>query len=124
MEQEMNLQLMGDPTFYAEFDRNGLLQVDARSRAFYYQTLRWMGVINADGIAARENLPALPDGLGQKYFIPMNMRELGAPQPVQPPSGGGALPAEETAATDAFAMMELTERVEALEQHRNGSTAK
>lgn len=78
-EQQMLLDLFIDDGFYPEFDRNGLLQVDARSRAFYYQTLRWLGVLNADTIAAKENLPIPPEGVGADYYVPMNMQRLGGP---------------------------------------------
>lgn len=76
-EQQMLLDLF-DPTdeAYPEFERNALMQVDARSRALFYQTMRWLGVYNADDIARLEGHNALPRGIGQTHFVPMNMTPL------------------------------------------------
>lgn len=104
--------------FYAEFDRNALLQVDARSRAFYYQTLRWLGVVNASYIASRENLPVPAEG-GDDYYVPMNMQQVGA-APITRAAPAGPGPSGEEESALSWQLYELSERIEALEQ-RNGN---
>ncbi len=63
-EQQMELDLF-DPSdeAYPAFERNALMQVDAKSRAAFYQVMRWIGVMDGDQIAQREDLDPLPDGL-------------------------------------------------------------
>lgn len=121
IEQQLWLDLFeDDDEHFPEFERNALMQIDAKSRAVFYNTMRWLGVMNGDDIASRENLNPLPDGKGQIYMVPMNMRELGGDEPLGPspaPSDIGAMDPD-------FTLMELTDRVEALEAatNHNGST--
>lgn len=62
---------------YAKYQVNGLLRGDSQARAEFYRTLRELGVFNADDIAALEDMPPLPNGLGQVYLQPMNFAPLG-----------------------------------------------
>lgn len=129
-EQQMQLDLF-DPRddAFPEFERNALMQVDAKSRAAFYQVMRWMGVMNADDIAKRENLNPLPDGLGQIRFVPMNMTPLGQARSLSPGErrqAHAALLASGISADSADAMtqaylFDMSDRLEALEANGNGS---
>lgn len=138
-EQQMLLDLLDperamDDDVFPEFDRNGLMQADMRARAFFYQTMRSIGVFNADDIAARENINELPDELGKRYFVPANWMEL-IPDQAAVPLSGPRLVSEPAAADQSVALevQDLNDRVEQLEyaaaqplevpthSHRNGS---
>jgi hypothetical protein len=45
------------------------------------------GIYSIDEVRASEDLPPLPDKLGEAYRVPMNLAEVGVePEPVQPPA--------------------------------------
>ncbi len=73
--------------YKVEFLVDGLLRGDGLSRAQKLQIERQNGVINADEWREIENRNPLPDGKGQEYITPLNMKEVGAePQEEQPQS--------------------------------------
>lgn len=59
---------------FVKFNVDGLLRGDQKSRYDAYAVSRQWGWMNADEIRALEDLPPLPDGLGQKYLIPTTHR--------------------------------------------------
>lgn len=63
---------------YAKYKVEGLLRGDSQSRAQFYNTMRTIGVMNADEIRDLEDMPPLPDSKGQAYLTPLNMAEAGA----------------------------------------------
>lgn len=80
MEQEMNQKLFRENEridHYVKFNTNGLLRGDQKSRGDYYQTLWNIGAISIDEIRGFEDMNKLPNGQGEKHFIPLNYTELG-----------------------------------------------
>lgn len=71
--------------FY-EFLVDALLRGDIEARYRAYKTGREMGVLSADDIREKENMNKLPDGIGEKYYIPMNWSEMGIEPVVEEPS--------------------------------------
>lgn len=60
-------------THVVEFLRNALVRADLAARGnFYHQGLQ-DGWFNRDEVRAMENMNPMPDGIGQKYYIPLNM---------------------------------------------------
>jgi HK97 family phage portal protein len=65
-----------------EFLRQALVRTDLATRATYYrQALGGMPWMMIDEVRGMENLNPLPDGLGKKYYVPLNV--------VQGDPGGG-----------------------------------
>ena len=58
--------------FFIEFNVDGLLRGDAKSRAEALDIQMRNGVINADEWRALENMNPQPDGLGKIYYVPLN----------------------------------------------------
>ncbi len=136
-EQQMLMDLFRpgfDDGFFPEFDRNGIMQVDARTRAFFYQTMVGMGAMMPDEVRSRETMNELPEGVGKRTYIPMNWDQVEAEPTRQPrPALASVPPAEDDSAARAMELNELTTRIEALElaqlnpepvgphSHRNGN---
>jgi hypothetical protein len=59
--------------FFFEFDLNGLLRGDQKSRYEAYAIGRQWGWLCADDVRGMENMNRLPDGQGQIYMVPVNM---------------------------------------------------
>lgn len=59
------------------FDPSVLLRGDIKTRYEAMQLARNMGLKNVDELRAGEELPPLPDGLGQGYIQPVNYAPLG-----------------------------------------------
>lgn len=120
-EMQCWLDLFGDRDVYPEFERNAIMQIDARSRAEYYTKLWGVGAINADYIADRENTPRPPDGQGSRYFVPMNyvpVEDAGAAAA----AGPVPVPLEPAAESLKWDVMDMAGRVDAIEaEMRNGS---
>jgi HK97 family phage portal protein len=66
---------------YAKHMVQGLMRGDSAQRAAFYRTMREIGAMNVDTIRDLEDMPPLPDGLGQSYVQPLNMGELGEGAP-------------------------------------------
>ena len=80
-EQEMNAKLFRENEkrdHYVKFNTNGLLRGDQKSRGDYYQTLWNIGAISIDEIRGFEDMNKLPNGQGEKHFVPLNYTELGS----------------------------------------------
>lgn len=60
-----------------EFNVDALLRGDVKTRFTAYATGRQWGWLNVDEIRGLENMPPLPDGAGQRYLEPQNMKEAG-----------------------------------------------
>lgn len=81
-EQEFTAQLFepdGDRDHFAEFNVDGLLRGDSAARVALYNGLWNMGSINPDEIRAKENLNPVPDGQGKAFYVPLNVKAVGAP---------------------------------------------
>jgi hypothetical protein len=73
-EQAIRRDLIVQPyTYFAEFLVDGLLRGDSltRSQALQYQFQN--GIINEDEWRAIENRNPLPNGMGKRYFVPLNL---------------------------------------------------
>lgn len=71
-EQQINIDLINDDQYFAEFLVDGYLRGDAKARAEAF-AIRWQhGTVNADDWRSAENENPLPDGMGQEYFVPAN----------------------------------------------------
>lgn len=82
-EQQFNKDLLGnDPVYFCEFLIDGLERADAKTRAEVFAIRHQNGTLNADQWRASENENPLPDGAGQKYWMPLNMTEVG-PDPIR-----------------------------------------
>lgn len=62
--------------FYMKINEAGLLRGDNQSRADFYQRMLSNGIYNQDEIRAREDLPPLPDGKGQHYWMSKNFATI------------------------------------------------
>ncbi|MBE9509147.1 MAG: phage portal protein [Chloroflexi bacterium] len=83
IEQQMNLTLLlpGErEELYFEHSLDGLLRGDTETRYKAYRMARQDGWMNGDEIRALENLPPMPDGQGQIYWMPVNMMPAGSVQ--------------------------------------------
>jgi len=63
--------------YFARHTAEGLLRGDIKTRYEAYRTGREWGWLNADDIRELEDMNPLPEGLGEGYLIPLNMREVG-----------------------------------------------
>jgi HK97 family phage portal protein len=76
MQRDLLLQNEWDE-FFIEFLVDGLLRGDSESRYKAYATGRQWGWLSADDIREMENMNPLPEGIGEAYLVPMNMKALG-----------------------------------------------
>lgn len=85
-QDECNLKLLGlSGEYYAEFLVAALLRGDYTSRiAGHTQALQW-GIMSIDEVRDLENLNPLPNGDGEKHYVPLNMTVVGAPPVVVVP---------------------------------------
>jgi HK97 family phage portal protein len=124
IESRITSKLLQSETVYCKFDVKGLLRGDAQARAEFYRAMREIGAVNADDIRALEDLPPLPDGLGQLYLQPANLVPLGTkPQPAPSATRAllerlAALGSEEEPTED---MRELARAL--IDTHLEGATA-
>lgn len=63
---------------YMRFNLDGMLRADIATRYNAYTLGRNGGWLNSDEIRASEDLPPIPDGLGQDYMQPLNYAPLGS----------------------------------------------
>ena len=76
IEAELNRKLFPEDEqgeYMVRFDLDDLHMVDMESRGQYIETMMKWGILNRDEIRQREKYNPIPDGSGQKYFVPMNM---------------------------------------------------
>jgi len=64
-------------THAIEFMRQALIRADMAARGQYYNTAVQAGWMSRDEVRARENDNPMPDGEGEKFFIPLNMKLTG-----------------------------------------------
>jgi HK97 family phage portal protein len=116
-EQECREKLLSEEekrtdTICIEFLRQALIRADVTARGQFYNTALQSGWMNRDEVRARENMNPLPNGEGQKYFIPMNMGETGGDKPAaggkkkppsDPPTPDSASSADDQEGDDAAA---------------------
>ena len=62
--------------YFPKFNLAGQLRGDAASRAEYFKTAINNGWMSADEVRELEDMNNLPDGIGKKYFMPVNMAEV------------------------------------------------
>jgi HK97 family phage portal protein len=77
----------GPSPFYAEFNVDGLLRGDLKTRSDYYVKARQWGWLSVNDIRRKENLPPV-DG-GDVYLSPLNMQPLDSPRPTEGEGEGG-----------------------------------
>jgi hypothetical protein len=63
-----------------KFDLSGRLRGDTSQRYAAYVQGWQTGFLNQDEIRAMEDLPPMPNGLGQTYYGPLNFAPLGTPR--------------------------------------------
>lgn len=63
--------------YFFHFQLEGLLRGNIKDRYAAYAIARNWGFMNVDEIRAKENMNPLPDGKGQRFLEPLNMREAG-----------------------------------------------
>ena len=89
-EQEIKKKLLtNDPDVFSEHLMDALLRGDTltRSQAFEIQTRS--GARNIDEWRAAENMNPLPNGMGKKHFVALNMTtidRIGEPEPAKEPT--------------------------------------
>lgn len=100
IEQEINAQLLIDqPDYFAEFNVDSLLRGDAKGRAEAL-AVRWRhGTLSPDEWRAKEGDNPLPDGLGERYYTPVNYAAIAEeeeePEAAEPMEAGDEEPAGE-----------------------------
>lgn len=82
-EQELRRKLFFGvyKTQYAEFNVDGLLRGDVKSRSDYYIRGRQWGWLSANDIRRLENMEAIEGDGGDAYLTPLNMVDINAPAP-------------------------------------------
>jgi HK97 family phage portal protein len=96
IEQAMALGLFSRPQrrrFNLRFQTIRLIQGDIKTRVEFYSLMRNGGIMNADEIRARENLPRIKGGDGQEYLIngamiPLKYAKENRPKNSLPQKGG------------------------------------
>jgi HK97 family phage portal protein len=78
IEQDVNAQLI-DPRdqgdYFSEFQVEGLLRGDSKSRGEFYKTMFFIGAYSINDILAKENMPLLPDDQDVRV-VPVNMQTI------------------------------------------------
>lgn len=92
----------------AMFNRDSILSTDLQTRMQIYQIKRNIGFENVDELRAREDLPPLPDGIGQENLPQELMVSLGARAGAIPKSLLKAIVLEMDIATDRLIKLEKT----------------
>ena len=77
------------PDQYFEHLTDALVRGDLKSRMEAYWQQRQMGVVSANELRRRENLPPLPGAAGDEYWRPGNMQIAGAPPAADATAAGG-----------------------------------
>lgn len=89
---------------YIEFNRNELVRADYDKRILGYASALQNGWMNRDEVRRKENMNPLPDGEGEKFFIPLNMQLTGEEAPNDSetqPAPALTAPADDSTDTDA-----------------------
>jgi HK97 family phage portal protein len=73
---------------YVQFSVEGLLRGDSAKRSAFYKAMWELGAYSTNDIRRLEDQPPVPGG--DVRYRPLNMGELGAPDPDPPPTGPSA----------------------------------
>ena len=76
--------IVDDREYFVEFDTSALMAGDHAAQAQYTREAFNMGAISVDEVRAKMGLNPLPDGLGAKRFVQVNMQLLEAFTPQNP----------------------------------------
>ncbi len=80
LESNFGMQLLSDleqrQGYYFNHNLAGLLRGDSEARAKLYTALFNLGSISPDEIREKEDFDPLPDGIGNRYFVQLNMAPL------------------------------------------------
>jgi HK97 family phage portal protein len=90
LEQSINWKMfLGNEQkkFFAEFLIEGLLRGDSAARASFYKEMFMIGVYSQNDIRIKENENPIPGG--DKYYVPLNMTEIGKTADPGLSGGGG-----------------------------------
>ncbi|MCG5220276.1 phage portal protein [Streptosporangium sp. KLBMP 9127] len=85
-EQAILTRLLTEPereVFFSEHLVDALLRGDIKSRYEAYAIGRNWGWLSADDIAEMENRNPLPDGRGEVYLVPLNMKPAPSPEELE-----------------------------------------
>lgn len=63
-------------THTIEFSRGALVRANLQARGLYYKTAIMNGWLNNDEIRGFENMNPLPDGAGQRFWMPLNLQPI------------------------------------------------
>lgn len=74
--QEFSIQLLNDPAYFTEFNSEPFLLGDQESRAKSNQIKFMNGALTIDEWRARDGNNALPQGMGRRNFVPVNLVPL------------------------------------------------
>lgn len=82
-------RLLGRPGREMKFNFDGVLRADSEKRWKAYREAWQIGAMNQDEIRAKEDLPPLPNGIGQVFWVPLNFgpAETVKDQPLRDPPG-------------------------------------
>lgn len=102
IEQAVSAILPGGQTI--KFNVDARLRAKTAERFAAYTAAIGSGVMNPDEARALEDLPPIPDGHGEAFYIPSGLTELGAdppppPEPPTPPDPQGDKPPEDNTTT-------------------------
>lgn len=84
-EEEYQRKLLGADV-YVKHNLNGLLRGDSAARSAYYRSMWGIGVMSANDILALEDMDPVEGG--DDYYVPVNMRRVGDPEPAAPAPTG------------------------------------
>lgn len=85
-----------DKEYFVEFDMSSLMVGDHAARAQFLREGFNMGALSVDEIRGSMGYNPLPDGMGKKRFVPVNMQLLEAFTPESPQQTQAAVAAQES----------------------------
>jgi len=93
-EERIQVDLLDDDgSRFAKHNVKGMLRGDSQKRGEYFAKALQFGWMCIDEVRALDDMNPLPNGLGKKFYIQVNMQEVGAapaalPAPAQPSRSG------------------------------------
>lgn len=99
--------VVDDKSYFVQFDTNALMAGDYAARSQFLREMANLGVLDVDEIRAQIGYNPLPDGLGKKRFVQVNMQLLEAFTPSNPTGqavgepGTGETPPPQAAANES-----------------------
>lgn len=119
-EQAILRDLIFEDDIFVEFTVDGLLRGDIQTRTEALSKQFLNGAINQDEWRALENRNPLDDELGKIHYVPLNLKEVGAPEPKTQPMPGFPIGDDGSSATETE---EETEEEDVRTQPRVGADA-